>query len=64
MAFRDFPELPEGDLAKLRAAIVNMTALADVARDLDLDVLRFGIDPVKSEVSLAEFVAERRLRKM
>ena len=35
-----------------------------MARDLDLDVLRFGIDPVKSEVSLAEFVAERRLRKM
>jgi ribonuclease-3 len=36
MAFRDFPELPEGDLAKLRAAIVNMSALADVARDLGL----------------------------
>jgi ribonuclease III len=36
MAYRDFPELPEGDLAKLRAAIVNMSALADVARDLRL----------------------------
>jgi ribonuclease-3 len=34
MAYRDFPDLPEGDLAKLRAAIVNMSALADVARDL------------------------------
>ena len=41
MAFRDFPELPEGDLAKLRAAIVNMTALADVARDLDLGAFIF-----------------------
>ena len=36
MAYRAFPELPEGSLAKLRAAIVNMTALADVARGLDL----------------------------
>jgi ribonuclease-3 len=41
MAFRDFPELPEGDLAKLRAAIVNMTTLADVARDLDLGAFIF-----------------------
>ena len=39
MAYREFPELPEGELAKLRAAIVNMTALADVARDLDLGAL-------------------------
>jgi ribonuclease-3 len=36
MAYNGFPEKPEGDLAKLRAAIVNMTALADVARDLHL----------------------------
>jgi ribonuclease-3 len=36
MAYNDFPEMPEGELAKLRAAIVNMTALADVARDLRL----------------------------
>ncbi len=36
MAFREFPEMPEGELAKLRAAIVNMSALADAARDLGL----------------------------
>ncbi len=36
MAFREFPDMPEGELAKLRAAIVNMEALADVARDLGL----------------------------
>ena len=36
MAYRAYPELPEGALAKLRAAIVNMSALADVARSLDL----------------------------
>lgn len=32
--FREHPDLPEGQLAKLRAAVVNMRALADVARDL------------------------------
>ena len=39
MAYRAYPELPEGSLAKLRAAIVNMTALADVARELGLGEL-------------------------
>jgi ribonuclease III len=36
MAYLTYPGMPEGALAKLRAAIVNMTALADVARSLDL----------------------------
>ena len=34
LAYRSFPHMPEGSLAKLRAAVVNMTSLADVARDL------------------------------
>src|SRR6266545_1846621 len=34
--FRTHPDLPEGQLAKLRAAVVNMRALADVGRGLDL----------------------------
>lgn len=34
--FRDFPEEPEGQLAKLRAAVVNAQALAEVARGLNL----------------------------
>jgi len=34
LAFRLYPDLPEGALAKLRAAVVNMTSLADVARGL------------------------------
>lgn len=29
-----FPEKPEGELAKIRASVVNMHALAEVARDL------------------------------
>lgn len=32
--FRAHPDLPEGQLAKLRAAVVNMRALADVSRGL------------------------------
>jgi ribonuclease III len=36
MAYSSHPEMPEGSLAKLRAAIVNMAALADVARSLGL----------------------------
>jgi ribonuclease III len=39
LAYRSYPDMPEGSLAKLRAAIVNMTALADVARSLALGQL-------------------------
>jgi ribonuclease III len=34
--YRAYPDLPEGRLAKLRAAVVNAHSLADVARDLNL----------------------------
>jgi ribonuclease III len=41
--FRGYPDLPEGHLAKLRAAVVNMRALAGVARGLHLgDYVRLG----------------------
>jgi ribonuclease-3 len=41
--FRDHPDLPEGQLAKLRAAVVQMSALAEVARGLNLGAyLRLG----------------------
>ena len=41
--FKAFPDLSEGQLAKLRAAVVNSRALADVARELHLgDVVRLG----------------------
>jgi ribonuclease-3 len=39
--FHDHPTLPEGQLAKLRASVVNMRALADVARGLG----PFGLGP-------------------
>ncbi len=34
--YRTFPDLPEGRLAKLRAAVVNAQSLAAVARELNL----------------------------
>ena len=41
--YRNHPELPEGQLAKLRAAVVNMRALAEVSRQLELGAfLRLG----------------------
>jgi len=41
--YRIHPTLPEGQLAKLRAAVVNARALADVGRDLKLgDYLLLG----------------------
>jgi ribonuclease III len=41
--FRAHPDLPEGQLAKLRAAVVNMRALAEVSRELSLgDFVRLG----------------------
>jgi ribonuclease III len=39
--FNDHPDLPEGQLAKLRASVVNMRALAGVARELG----PFGLGP-------------------
>ncbi|MFT4231838.1 MAG: ribonuclease III [Leucobacter sp.] len=41
--YRDYPSLPEGELAKRRAALVSTVALAEVARGLDLGAsLRLG----------------------
>ena len=40
--FRELPDLPEGQLAKLRAAVVNMRALAGVARGLRPRRLHLG----------------------
>ncbi len=34
--YRDHPDLPEGDLAKRRAAVVSTRALAGIARELNL----------------------------
>lgn len=43
MAYAQHPDMPEGALAKLRAAIVNMSALAEVARALRLgDLVLLG----------------------
>jgi ribonuclease-3 len=39
MVFEAFPDLPEGELAKRRAAVVNAQALAEVARSLGLGAM-------------------------
>jgi ribonuclease-3 len=36
LAYRSFPHLSEGELAKLRASVVNMSVLAEVAAELGL----------------------------
>ncbi|MFN8025262.1 MAG: ribonuclease III [Acidimicrobiia bacterium] len=42
-AFEQFPHLPEGELAKLRAAVVSAETLAEVAEELDVgSSLRLG----------------------
>jgi ribonuclease-3 len=41
--YRRHPDLPEGQLAKLRAAVVNMRALADIGREFGLGAfIRLG----------------------
>ena len=41
--YRRHPDLPEGQLAKLRAAVVNTRALADVGRTIELgEFVRLG----------------------
>ena len=38
--FEEYPQLPEGELAKLRASVVSAETLSDVAQELDLGKLR------------------------
>ncbi|MFK4763711.1 MULTISPECIES: ribonuclease III [Desulfobaculum] len=43
MLFAKFPEAPEGQMTRLRAKLVSEPALAEVARELELDrILRLG----------------------
>jgi ribonuclease-3 len=49
LAFRAFPDAPEGDLSRYRAALVSAPTLASVAGSLDLgDELRLGSGELKS----------------
>jgi ribonuclease III len=36
LIYRTYPELAEGEMARLRASVVNTAALADLARSIDL----------------------------
>ena len=49
LAFRAFPDAPEGDLSRYRAALVSAPTLASVAGSLDLgEELRLGSGELKS----------------
>src|SRR5438045_3544663 len=39
--FRTYPDLPEGELAKVRASVVNSAALAELALSLDIGTALF-----------------------
>ena len=42
-AYQEYPQLPEGELAKLRASVVSADTLAEIAEELDLGAsLRLG----------------------
>ncbi len=41
----------------------HQDAVQRAAKDLDLDVVRIGLDQTTADIALSEFVAERRLRK-
>lgn len=49
MIFKHCPDLPEGDLSRLRANLVNQQALNELALDLNLgELIRFGEGEIKS----------------
>jgi ribonuclease III len=49
LLYERFPQLPEGDLSRLRAALVNQSSLSEVATHLGLgDRLRLGEGELKS----------------
>lgn len=49
LLYQRFPELPEGDLSRLRAHLVKESALSDIAQSLSLgEALRLGEGELKS----------------
>jgi len=49
LLYEKFPKLPEGDLSRLRASLVNQSSLSEVASALGLgDLLRLGEGELKS----------------
>lgn len=49
LIFRHFPNLPEGELSRLRASLVNQQALFELAQTLDLgEQIRLGEGELKS----------------
>jgi uncharacterized protein (DUF58 family) len=56
--------MARSDFMQLSARVREWQAyVRGMARDLDLDVVSLGPDKTQADIALAEFVAERRLRK-
>ena len=57
--------ISRAEYARLAARAAEWQAeVARLARAADLDVVVLGADQAEGEIALAEFVAERRLRKV
>jgi uncharacterized protein (DUF58 family) len=57
--------MSRASFAEMRARVTAwQDSVAMTARHAGLDVVRIGPDPAQSDLALAEFVAERRLRKV
>jgi len=57
--------ISRAEYARLASRAADWQAdVARLARAADLDVVRLGADEARGEIALAEFVAERRLRKV
>jgi hypothetical protein len=53
-----------GALAKMAEQVRQWQAdVEGAAKDVEIDVVRVGLDQAKSDIALSEFVAERRLRR-
>ena len=72
LTIRKFPErkmivddlITKGALTRGRAHSAWQDEVVRMAKDVDLDVVRVGLDRWEMETALVEFTAERRLRKM
>ena len=59
------PILSRAAMAKMADRVREWQhGVEQASKAADVDLVRIGIDPTTSDLALAEFVAERRLRKV
>ncbi len=68
--YEAYPEMPEGDLTRLKAAVVRKSALASIARELDLDssyvgrILRLALLPPATQEAILRGDEQRSLAEL